>query len=115
MSPQAWSGDRRPARGARRRPPAGGPPPRHRRRALYLGRRRNAYIPGLSLEESERKLDALWAHATKPELTWYQEWRVGDVVMWDNYSTMHRRDAFDPSTRRLLRRTQVSGLRYAAA
>lgn len=84
------------------------------RRALYLGRRRNACIPGLSLEESERRLDALWAHATKPELTWYQEWRVGDVVMWDNYSTMHRRDAFDSSTRRLLRRTQVSGLRYAA-
>ncbi|WP_424138846.1 TauD/TfdA dioxygenase family protein [Roseomonas chloroacetimidivorans] len=83
------------------------------RLALYLGRRLNAYIPGLSLEESERMLDALWTHATQPELCWYQEWRVGDVVMWDNYSTMHRRDPFDPSTRRLLRRTQVSGLRYA--
>ncbi|MFH5927346.1 TauD/TfdA dioxygenase family protein [Roseomonas xinghualingensis] len=85
------------------------------RRALYLGRRRNAYIPGLSLEESERRLDALWAHATRPEFAWAQEWRVGDVIMWDNFSTMHRRDAFDPATRRLLRRTQVSGMRYEAA
>lgn len=79
------------------------------RQALYLGRRRNAYIPGLSLGDSEALLDALWAHASNPELAWYQQWQVGDLIMWDNRCTMHRRDAFDPNARRVMHRTQVKG------
>jgi taurine dioxygenase len=79
------------------------------RKALFLGRRRNAYIQGLELEESEQLLDALWAHATKDEFSWYQVWRVGDLVLWDNRAVMHRRDAFDPNARRLLHRTQMKG------
>ena len=82
--------------------------PNTRRKALYLGRRRNAYVPGLSLEESERLLDAVWRHATCDEFTWYQKWQVGDLIMWDNRCTMHRRDAFDPSTPRVMHRTQIS-------
>jgi len=79
------------------------------RRALYLGRRRNAYLPGLSLEESEALLDELWQHATRPELAWYNDWRIGDLVLWDNRSTMHRRNAFHPGTRRVMHRTQIQG------
>ena len=33
-------------------------------------------------------------------------WRVNDLVMWDNRCTMHRRDSFDPDTRRLMHRTR---------
>lgn len=79
------------------------------RKTLYLGRRRNAYIDGLSLAESEALLDELWAHATRDELTWYNSWRVGDLVLWDNRCTMHRRDPFDPSARRVMHRTQIKG------
>jgi taurine dioxygenase len=79
------------------------------RKALFLGRRRNAYIPGLPLAESEALLDALWAHATKPEFSWYQQWRVGDLILWDNRCVMHRRDAFDPMARRVMHRTQIKG------
>ena len=79
------------------------------RRALFLGRRRNAYILGRELEDSDRLLDALWSHATRPELTWYQQWRVGDLVLWDNRCVMHRRDEFDPSSRRLMHRSQIKG------
>ena len=43
------------------------------RKAIFLGRRHNAYIQGLELAKSEELLDALWAHATRPELTWYQQ------------------------------------------
>ncbi|MES2364158.1 MAG: TauD/TfdA family dioxygenase [Pseudomonadota bacterium] len=75
---------------------------------LLLGRRRNAYIKGLSLEESEALLDQLWAHATQERFTWTQVWSVGDMVMWDNSCTMHKRDSFDPSTRRLMLRTQIA-------
>ncbi len=79
------------------------------RSCLLLGRRRNSYIVGLALEESEALLDRLWAHAANPELTWTQVWKVGDVMMWDNSSTMHRRDSFDASARRLMYRTQIAG------
>ncbi len=79
------------------------------KKALFLGRRRNAYVVGLKLEESEALLDALWAHCTKPEFTWYQQWRAGDLILWDNRCVMHRRDAFDPATRRVMHRTQIKG------
>lgn len=79
------------------------------RRVLYLGRRRNAYIPGLSLGESEALLDEIWEAAVDPEICYRHSWRVGDVLMWDNRATMHRRDPFDPTSRRLMQRTQISG------
>jgi taurine dioxygenase len=79
------------------------------RRALFLGRRRNAYIQGLEPEDSEALLDLLWRHATRPELTWYQQWRKGDLVLWDNRCVLHRRDEFDPASRRLMHRTQIKG------
>ena len=77
------------------------------RDALYLGRRQDAYVEGLSLEESEALLDAIWRHVALPSDTWTQQWRVGDLVIWDNRSVMHRRAAFDPNCRRLMLRTQV--------
>ncbi len=83
--------------------------PETNRIALYLGRRRNAYIDGMSLSESEALLDELWRHATRDELSWYNHWRVGDLVLWDNRCTMHRRDPFDASARRVMHRTQIKG------
>lgn len=79
------------------------------RKALFLGRRPGAYVHGLSVADSEALLDALWAHATQPRFTWYQKWRVGDLVLWDNRCVMHRRDAFDEGLRRLMHRTQIVG------
>ena len=79
------------------------------RRMLYLGRRRNAYLIGLSLWESEALLDELWSFVDRPEFAWEHVWRIGDLVLWDNRCTMHRRDAFDSSSRRVMHRTQVKG------
>lgn len=79
------------------------------RKALFLGRRRNAYLMGLDLDESEALLDALWEAATDPALVWSQTWRVGDLLMWDNRALIHHRDAFEATDRRLLYRTQLQG------
>jgi taurine dioxygenase len=79
------------------------------KRAIYLGRRRNAYIIGLPLEESERLLDKLWAHASQPEFVWGHEWGAGDTLIWDNRCLIHRRDPFDPDARRMMHRVQVKG------
>jgi taurine dioxygenase len=79
------------------------------RRVLYLGRRRNAYLRGLPLSDSEALLDELWSYAEQPGIAWRNQWQVGDVVLWDNRCTMHRRDPFDPAARRILHRTQING------
>ena len=78
-------------------------------RTLYLGRRRNAYIPGLPLAESEALLDEIWRHATAPEVTLRHHWRLGDVVLWNNLMTMHRRDGFPADQFRTLHRSQIKG------
>ena len=78
-------------------------------RTLYLGRRRNAYIPGLSLAESEALLNTTWGYATDPAVTMRHQWRLGDVVLWNNFSTMHRRDGFPPDQFRTLHRSQIKG------
>src|SRR5882672_10931439 len=79
------------------------------RRMLYLGRRRNAYLVGLELAESEALLNELWRVVDRTEFAWEHVWCVGDLVLWDNRCTMHRRDAFDPNSRRIMHRTQVKG------
>jgi taurine dioxygenase len=89
--------------------------PVSQRQSLFLGRRRGAYIPGLSLSESEDLLNQLWAHVTQPKFSWGQKWQLGDMVLWDNRCTMHRREAFDTSSRRLMLRTQISGEKVLAA
>jgi taurine dioxygenase len=83
--------------------------PESGRKGLYLGRRRNAHIEGYSIEDSNALLDEIWALATRDELVWQHQWLPGDLVVWDNRSTMHRRNAFDADLRRIMHRTQIKG------
>ena len=75
--------------------------------ALYLGRREWAYIPGMTVEESDDLLDALWTYVAIKEITWTQQWQPFDLIIWDNRCVMHRRDGFDQNSRRYMRRCQV--------
>jgi taurine dioxygenase len=88
--------------------------PRTGRRALFLGRRPNSYILGLQVAESEALLDAIWAHATQSRFTMCHEWRVGDLLMWNNPAVLHRRDSFDANARRVMHRTQIKGIERIA-
>lgn len=83
--------------------------PKTGRRALFLGRRPNAYVLGLEVADSEALLDSLWAHATQPRFAMCHEWQFGDLLMWNNLSVLHRRDPFDPKSRRVMHRTQIRG------
>jgi taurine dioxygenase len=87
--------------------------PESGRKALYLGRRFGGYIVGLPLAESERVLDLLWSCAAQPADVWSQQWQTGDLVIWDNRCTMHRRDAFPGKGRRRMHRlTTISEAPY---
>lgn len=83
--------------------------------ALFLGRRPKHYVNGLSLEESEALLDELWAHTVQPRFRMVHEWQLGDVVLWDNRCTLHRRGAFNPDVRRVMHAAQVRGQKPAEA
>ena len=74
---------------------------------LYLGRRELAYVVGFALEESEQLLNEVWRYAAMSENVWTQQWEIGDVIIWDNRRVLHRRDGFDQSQRRLMKRCQV--------
>jgi taurine dioxygenase len=88
--------------------------PRNGRRGLFLGRRPSSYIVGLEVAESEALLDAIWAHATRGRFTMCHEWRVGDLLMWNNPAVLHRRDSFDANARRVMHRTQIKGVERIA-
>jgi len=83
------------------------------RKALYLGRRYAApssHILEMPNAEGEALLDALWAAATRPELSWTQDgWQPGDVLIWDNRCTLHARTQVDPTQARVLHRTLIKG------
>jgi taurine dioxygenase len=83
--------------------------PESGRRMLYLGRRKMAWLEDFDLAESASLLDEIWTFATQTKFVWTHQWRVGDLVLWDNRCTMHRRDPFDSNTRRVMHRTQVKG------
>lgn len=83
--------------------------PESKRQCLYLGRRPFAYVEGMSVADSETLLDELWAWVQQPQFAWEHQWQVGDLILWDNRCTLHRRDPFSPTDRRILHRTQIKG------
>jgi taurine dioxygenase len=77
------------------------------RKALYLDFTTTIGIDGMDDASGSALLDQIYRFATQPEFVYRHDWQVGDVVMWDNGSTMHRREPFDPAARRLMKRTTI--------
>ncbi len=76
-------------------------------KALYLDPVTAAGIEGWPEDESRNLLGEIRAHAVRPEFVYAHDWRIGDVVMWDNGFLMHRRDEFDSAALRWLKRTTL--------
>ena len=77
------------------------------RKALYIASHVER-IDGLPADESRDLLAELMAFATRPRFVFSHQWRVGDVVIWDNLCTMHRATPFDDQRyKRDMRRTTV--------
>ena len=75
--------------------------------SLYVGRRPNAWIVGLSDKESDQLLDDIWQHIENGTHHWAQQWQPKDIVIWDNRYTLHMRGDLDPAQDRLMHRTQI--------
>ena len=89
-----------PQRLVRRHPGSG-------RRSLFLSAHAGA-IRGMPVPEARALLRDLTEHATQRQFVYAQEWRAGDLVMWDNRVTMHRARRYDARQVRDLHRTTVA-------
>jgi taurine dioxygenase len=80
------------------------------RKALYVSEGATTHIAGMTLAESQAILKPLFEHSVRPEFTYRHHWRLHDLVMWDNRSTMHKalRDRL-PGTHRHMHRTTILG------
>jgi taurine dioxygenase len=82
------------------------------RRGILVNEGHTTHIVGMPEDESQALLQELWDHTTKPDFTYCHEWRVGDVVMWDNTLTQHLAICdYALPQRRLLHRTTITGER----
>jgi taurine dioxygenase len=77
-------------------------------KTLYFSMNHTARIDGMSEDDSLPLLEELRAHATQPRFVYAHRWRVGDLVLWDNAATMHRRDPFPDHYPRLMRRVGIN-------
>jgi alpha-ketoglutarate-dependent 2,4-dichlorophenoxyacetate dioxygenase len=89
--------------------------PRSNRRSLYLASHASRIIDW-PVPEGRLLLRDLIEHATQPQFVHRHQWRVGDLVIWDNRATMHRARAFDDAKyRRELRRVTTLDVEQPAA
>lgn len=77
-------------------------------KALYFSMNHTARIEGLSEDDSLALIEQLRDFATQPRYVYRHDWRVGDLVLWDNAATMHRRDPFPDHFPRLMRRVGIA-------
>lgn len=79
------------------------------RKALYISRLMSARIEGLEAEENEEILNQLFDISEDPAIVFEHEWQLGDLVMWDNYASIHMRRDFPRDQPRMMRRLTLQG------
>ena len=78
------------------------------KKSLVLGNTAH-YIRGLDMKDSQRILHGLRAFATSEPYMYAHKWQVGDTVMWDNRTSLHRATPYDPFCGRMMHRTIIKG------
>jgi alpha-ketoglutarate-dependent taurine dioxygenase len=78
------------------------------RRSVVLGPTAD-HVVGMAPDEGRALLDDVLVRATVPERVYRHEWRVGDMVIWDNRGVLHRALPYDPASPRDMHRTTLYG------
>jgi taurine dioxygenase len=80
------------------------------RKCIYVNEGFTVGIVGMPEEESRPLLEELFAHCIRPEFIYRHQWRVGDLLMWDNCATQHNAIGdYKWPQRRLLRKATLEG------
>ncbi len=83
--------------------------PRTGRKCIYYSEGVVSHIEGMSVEDSAPILEAVRAHVLQPRFHYRHSWKVGDIVMWDNCSAIHKASAdFEWPQRRRMHRTTIA-------
>lgn len=78
------------------------------RSVLYANPGYTVSIDGMAPAESDEILEFLFAHQTRPQFRYQHLWAENDVLMWDNFGTIHNAIAdYGPQEHRLIKRCQV--------
>jgi alpha-ketoglutarate-dependent taurine dioxygenase len=78
------------------------------RKSLILGCTAQRVVD-VTPAKSAELLVGLREWATSEQFSYSHEWKVGDLVMWDNTGTMHRAEQYDLQSGRMLHRTKLQG------
>lgn len=79
------------------------------RKCLFVNRLMSIKLDGMEEAESSDLLEAMFEAIERPEHIWGHQWRVGDLLMWDNRCTSHARQDFPAQELRLMRRLTIKG------
>jgi len=79
------------------------------RKALFVNGGFTTRIVQLSRAESDAALDELFAISEDPSIIYEHQWRLGDLVIWDNWCSIHARKDFPREEPRLMRRLTIEG------
>ncbi len=80
------------------------------RRSLFMTANAGNEISGMSLEEGQALHHQLIEYISRPKFCYFHQWQKGDLVVWDNRTTLHKAEAYDMARyRRVFRRTTVAG------
>jgi len=79
------------------------------RKSLYVSRLMTARIEGMPRAESEKILAELFDISEDPEIVYEHKWKLGDLVVWDNWCSIHMRKDFPREEPRLMRRLTIEG------
>lgn len=85
--------------------------PESGKKILYLDYATEVEIVGLDPQEGAELIEQLRSHLHQSQFYYQHQWSVGDIVYWDNQSTLHYRQAFDPNQRRVMKRISLAGSR----
>jgi taurine dioxygenase/alpha-ketoglutarate-dependent 2,4-dichlorophenoxyacetate dioxygenase len=80
------------------------------RRSLFMTANAGNEISGMPLEEGQALHRQLVEHVSRPEFCYFHKWKKGDLVVWDNRTTLHKAEVYDMARyRRVFRRTTLAG------
>ncbi len=76
---------------------------------LYLNLAYELELVGVPVEIGAPLITQLQEHIKVLKCREVHHWKKGDIVLWDNQSTIHYREAFNPTVRRVLKRVAIAG------
>lgn len=88
--------------------------PKSGRKALYVNELMSALIDGYDEDESRSIIKRLNSHVKAANIIYEHKWHRGDLMMWDNWCTMHARTDFPRNQTRMLRRYTIRGQKLSA-